>query len=190
MQSEIRKLDDPALLARIMAKQGDWREQLAELLQRHRQSLMTRCYLYLHNQQDAEDAVQETELRVFRAIHGFRQESSFRTWLSAIADRQCHDLARRRARHVLSDHIRELIEIHEEGLRATVDTAEGRDLVRRIMSQMPRRERDILMLRFYVDLPLQDMADSLGIGLSAAKMRLYRALDLFAARMESEQRAA
>ncbi len=190
MQTEIRKLDDAEMLARILAKQGDWRELLAELLLRHRQALLTRCYLYLQNRQDAEDAVQETELRVFRAVHGFRQESSFRTWLCAIADRQCHDLARKRARHVLSDHVRELIEIHEESLRRRTEAVEERDLVRRVMQRMPRRERDILMLRFYVDLPLQEMADSLGIGLSAAKMRLYRALDLFAAQIESEQRAA
>lgn len=189
MRSHVRNLDDTALLEQVLQKQRDWREMLAELLQRHRQALLTRCYLYLQNQQDAEDAVQETELRVFRAVHGFRQESSFRTWLCAIADRQCHDLARKRARHVLSDHIRELIEIHEDSLRRRAEAADELDLVRRVMQRMPRRERDILMLRFYVDLPLQEMADSLGIGLSAAKMRLYRALDLFAAQVEAEQRA-
>ena len=189
MQSEIRNLDNEALLSLVLAQQDDWREILTELLQRHRQSLLTRCYMYLRNQQDAEDAVQETDLRVFRAIHGFRQESSFRTWLHAIADRQCHDLARKRTRHVLSDHLRELIEIHEESLRLQADPTEERNLVRKVMSRVPRRERDILMLRFYADLSLQDMADYLGLGLSATKMRLYRALDLFGAYVESERKA-
>lgn len=189
MHTNTRNYDNKTLLSLVLAQHGDWRELLAELLQRHRQSLLTRCFLYLQNQQDAEDAVQETELRVFRAIQSFRQESSFRTWLYAIADRQCHDLARKRARHVLSDHLRELIEIHDESLRSKSDSALEHDLVHKIMNLIPQRDRDILMLRFYVDLPLQDMANYLGLGLSATKMRLYRALNLFGAHFESEQRA-
>ncbi|MFT5114947.1 MAG: RNA polymerase sigma-70 factor (ECF subfamily) [Parasphingorhabdus sp.] len=64
-----------------------------------------RCFAYLRNCEDAEDAAQEAELRVFRAIRSFRQDASFRTWLFAIGDRQCHDIARKRSRHILSDNL-------------------------------------------------------------------------------------
>ena len=188
MQPSIHKPSDESLVSLILERQEDWHELLAELLQRYRQTLLTRCYLYLKNRQDAEDAAQETELRVFRAIHGFRQESSFRTWLLAIADRQCHDLARQRARHLLSDHIRDLIEIHEQVLRHRVDSGEAHDLAHRAMARIRGRERDILMLRFYTDLSLRDIADHLGLGLSATKMRLYRALESFGAQLESMRR--
>ena len=90
----------------------------------------------------------------------------------------------------MSDHIHESIEIHEQALRFRAETREARDLVQQIMSGIPKRERDILMLRFYADLSLQDMANYLGLGLSATKMRLYRALDSFGARLQSLRPAA
>ena len=189
MQNKNFEQSDEVLLSLILEQSPGWRDLLAILLQRHRQSLLARCFLYLKNRPDAEDAAQETELRVFRAIQKFRQDSSFRTWLFAIADRQCHDLARKRARHVLNDHVRELIEIHEDSLRKVVDNSLDSHLVSEVLSRIPRRERDILMLRFYVDLSLQDMANYLGIGLSATKMRLYRALELFGVRLEIARQA-
>lgn len=187
MQTNHLEQSDEALLLLILAQRPGWRDLLAALLQRHRQSLWTRCFLYLKNSHDAEDAAQETELRVFRAIHKFRQDSSFRTWLFAIADRQCHDLARKRARYQLSDHIRDLIEIHEHNLRQVVENNSDSLQVLDVLDRFPRRDRDILMLRFYLDLSLQDMADYLGLGLSATKMRLYRALELFGTRLENSQ---
>lgn len=180
---------DEALLSLILARHPDESDLLAILLQRHRQSLLTRCFLYLKNRQDAEDAAQETELRVFRAIHGFRRDSSFRTWLFTIADRQCHDLARRRARHVLGDHLRELIEIHEDSLRHTAENGEEHHLISEVLGLIPQRERDILVLRFYADLSLQEIANYLELGLSATKMRLYRALDLFGTRLRHAQKS-
>lgn len=178
---------DDELLSHILAQQPGWHDSLASLLQRHRPSLLTRCFLYLKNRQDAEDAVQETELRVFCSIRRFRQDSSFRTWLFAIADRQCHDQARKRARYQLSDHIRDLIEIHEDNLRYVAKASLESHQVLDVLDRFPPRDRDILMLRFFLDFSLQDIAEYLGLGLSAAKMRLYRALDLFSTRLELER---
>ena len=189
MHNKVRHLESETLLSMILERQRGWRKLLDELLQRHRGSLLSRCHARLQNRQDAEDAVQETELRVYRAIHGFRRDSSFCTWLFAIADRQCVDLARLRARHALSEHIRDSIEIHEQNLRYAPDVADDMARVRETLSNLSERERDILLLRFYLGLPLQDIAAQLGLGLSATKMRLYRAMESFARRFESGHHA-
>ena len=189
MHSEIKQLEDRELLEMILEQQPNWRDLLSILIQRHHNSLQARCYAYLRNRHDAEDAAQETELRAFRAIRNFRRDASFRTWLFAIGDRQCHDLARQRARHVLDEHIRSLIEIHEENLARAGRADESAAAVNKVLARLPRRERDVLMLRFYLDLPLQEMAGQLGLGLSATKMRLYRALESFSAQMLKQQRA-
>lgn len=189
MQIDRLEKNDEELLSSIMAQSPGWRDPLAILLRRYRRSLLTRCFLYLRNRQDAEDAAQETELRVFCAIRKFRGDSSFRTWLFAIADRQCHDQARKRSRYLLSDHVRDLIEIHEDSLRYLVENKADSQLVSGVLERFPRRDRDILMLRFYLDFSLQDISEYLGIGLSATKMRLYRALELFGTRLEMERRA-
>jgi RNA polymerase sigma-70 factor (ECF subfamily) len=186
MQNKIQELSEQSMISSILAQSPGWRDLLSVLLSRHHESLLIRCHLYLRNRQDAEDAAQETELRVFRAIQSFRMDSSFRTWLFAIADRQCHDLARKRSRHMLGDQIRALIEIHEDSLVPEPGPGETRDLVSAALTKLPRRERDILMLRFHADLSFQDMAGYLGIGLSATKMRFYRALELFGNRLQRE----
>lgn len=189
MQPEIHTLSDEQLMELIQARQPNWRDYLSELLQRHHGSLVARCHAYLHNREDAEDAAQETELRAFRAIQNFRQDASFRTWLLAIAVRQCHDLARKRAKHVLDEHLRAMIEIHEQKSISTLESSDNRNRINEIMTRLPRRERDVLMLRFYVDLSLQDMAAYLGLSLSATKMRLYRALELFGVFLQAENEA-
>ena len=189
MQPKIQKLDDQELLKLVLRQQSNWRDQLSLLLQRHHSALLARCYAYLRNREDAEDAAQETELRAFRAIRNFRQDASFRTWLFAIGERQCHDLARKRARHVLTEHLRSLIEMHEENLVNALQTEESDQVVSKVFTRLPRRERDVLMLRFYLDLPIQEISAYLGLGLSATKMRLYRALGLFEALLLSERRA-
>ena len=189
MQPTIEKLEEQDLINKILTQQPDWRDMLSLLLQSHHSSLLARCYAYLRNREDAEDAVQETELRAFRAIRSFRQDASFRTWLFAIGDRQCHDLARKRVRYVLSEHLRSLIEIHEENLTTAVKASEAEEMVNKLMTGLPRRERDVLMLRFYQGLPLQEISAYLGLGLSATKMRLYRSLELFEGLLQAEQRS-
>lgn len=179
-QKNYQILEEQALISSIIKQQVGWRDMLSTLLQRHHRALLTRCYFYLKNREDAEDATQETELRAFRAIKNFRGESSFRTWLFSIADRQCYDIAHKRSRHIIDDHLFALIEIHEENIRKITKPDEHQTVVNTILTRMPEQDRDILALRFFMDFSLQDISITLGLGLSATKMRLYRALDKFA----------
>lgn len=168
--------DDSSLLAVIKQRNAGWRDALAQLLERHQSGLIARCHYNLNNREDAEEASQETQLRVFRAIHGFRGDASFRTWLFSIADRQCHDLRARRQRHLLDDHLCALIEIHERERFQCHHDSELNTLLQGVLNQLSDGNREVLQLRFFADMSLEDMADTLQLGLSATKMRLYRAL--------------
>lgn len=70
-------------------------EQLYEM---HGARLKSIAYHIVGNRQDAEDAVQETFLKLYRAIQGFQGQSSIGTWLCRIAINVCYDLARKRQR--------------------------------------------------------------------------------------------
>ncbi len=70
-------------------------EQLYEI---HGPRLKSIAYHIVGNRQDAEDAVQETFLKLYRAIQGFQGQSSVGTWLCRIAINVCYDLARKRRR--------------------------------------------------------------------------------------------
>ncbi len=71
----------------------------AELAERHRRELHLHCYRMLASFDDAEDAVQETLLRAWRARDSFDGSALFRAWLYRIATNVCLDALRRRARH-------------------------------------------------------------------------------------------
>lgn len=183
----IRELGDQELIDMIIRQPASWRNMLSVLLMRHHNSLLTRCYIYLKNREDAEDACQETELRVFRAINRFRGDSSFRTWLFAIADRQCYDIAHKRTRQIIDNHLRALIEIHEMSVNKVKPNDDRHTVINAIVKNLPDQERDVIMLRYHLDLSFHDVSTTLGISLSATKMRLYRALDKCTALVHVEQ---
>jgi len=188
MHLEAPTPSDEALMQSIKAQNTHWQTPFSILVNRHHKALVTRCNCYLRNHADAEDAAQETEVRAFRAVCNFRQDSSFKTWLFAIADRQCHDLVRKRNKHLLNDHLRALIEIHEKTLTKMTQPDAKDDLINQVLQRLPASERDVLVLRFYSDLPMKDMAIHLGLKLSATKMRLYRALEHFAVLLQAADR--
>ena len=82
-------IDRAPLLAR--ARSGD-RAAFAELAEPHRRELQLHCYRMLGGLQDAEDLVQETMLRAWRAIANFEARASFRAWLYRIATNACLNL--------------------------------------------------------------------------------------------------
>lgn len=78
----------------MTAVKGPDSEWLKELIDEHQTQLLRLCYLYLHDAQLAEDAVQETFLKAWRTGASFRGESSAKTWLTSIARRVCCDMRR------------------------------------------------------------------------------------------------
>jgi RNA polymerase sigma-70 factor (ECF subfamily) len=78
-----------AELALLRAARAGERAALDQLLARHERPLFALCHGILGHAEDAEDAVQETFLRALRALRGFREEASFRTWLYRIAVNVC-----------------------------------------------------------------------------------------------------
>lgn len=169
---------DTTLIEIIRAQQRGWVRAISILFKRYENELLRRCQYRLGDFHDAEDVVQATLLRVYRAIRMFEGKSSFRSWLYTIADNQCNTLATRRSRHVLSEHLITLIDIHEHALRSH-DAFMDKEQVNLTLNILPAKTKQILKMRYYMDLSLEEIAHTLGIGPSAAKMRLYRAQDTF-----------
>lgn len=69
-------------------------ERLTEMVEKYQLPLLKMCRMYLKDKTSAEDAVQETFLRAYRALPQFRDECSEKTWLMRIALNICHDLAK------------------------------------------------------------------------------------------------
>lgn len=173
-------LDDTALVVLVQARGIGWKLAFNELLLRHRAALAGHCAYRLGNRQDAQDVVQQTLLRAWLAIDRFEGRSAFRTWLFSIAENQCRTFAVKRMRYVQSDHIEQLAELFLENSEPGIaDDCARKQAVTVVLDELGDKAREVLLLRFFQDCSLEDIAQRLDIGLSATKMRLYRALEQF-----------
>ncbi len=137
---------------------------------------------YLHRMSEdrhlAEDLTSETFYRAMRAIDGFRGDSSMKTWLLRIA----RNLYLNRKRH--DERSSSLEDLEEKGIVPAAGDAdpesqlildEESEVVRRALRALSEDDRSILLLCAEDELRCREIADVLGISVTAAKVRLFRA---------------
>ena len=177
-----QNLDEDTLIRLVQARGLGWKLAFNNLLGRHRRGVLGHCVLRLGNHHDAQDVCQQVMLRAFHALERFEGRSSLRTWLHSITENQCRTFLVQRARYIQSEHIESLVELYSEaGVSTESDRFADQHAVAVALEQVTPPAREILQLRFFEDRSLEDIAQTLSISLSAAKMRLYRALDQFKA---------
>ncbi len=119
-------------------------EQFTKLVNSHQTSLLRMCYLYLRDLNLAEDAVQETFIKAYKAMPSFRQESSLKTWLMRIAINTCRDMQRgswwkRIDRSVTLDKLaEELMSFPIEAVTVNMEIA-----------KLPTKLREVVLLYYY-----------------------------------------
>jgi len=172
---------DEALVSWACGNQPDRDRALSTLLTRHRSWIHRRCQFRLGYVDEAEDACQEIALRVCRHLHQFEGRARFKAWLNTITDNHCNTVAVRTSRCLTSEHISTLIGRHGQECEVIdpYDVLIEKDLVQQILAHLPKTASDVLRLRFYDEHSLEDIANILRVTLSAAKARLYRAMEQF-----------
>ena len=173
----VSRLIESQLLEAVVARKPGWQRAYADLVEGYRPYLYQRCLRCLRNPGDTEDVLQEVFLNAYRYADRYQGRASLKTWLTTIADNQCFTHLRRKQRYIQIEHLAAVIEIHEDPQLPSeaVQEDQRRQLVAGVMAQLSPRSREILSLRYWLDLSLEEIAQTLGIGLSATKMRLHRA---------------
>jgi len=173
---------DTELIVMVRERGLGWKLAFNILLGRHRDWLLRHCVFRLGNRHDAQDVTQQVMLRAWQAIGRFEGRSAFRTWLYTIAENQCRSFAVKRLRYIQTEHIERLINLYLEGTRSSDAECYARNqAVAAALQNVSDKAREVLLLRFYRECSLEEIAATLAISLSAAKMRLYRSLDQFKA---------
>jgi RNA polymerase sigma-70 factor, ECF subfamily len=169
----------------VAARDADVMKGFEEAARALRGELLAHCYRILGSWDDAEDAVQETYLRGYRAWKDFEARASTRTWLYRIATNVCLNAARDRGRRALPSGIGAPTD--DPGEPAEVLDAEhwiqpfagDRDDLRLAliagMQTLPATQRAVLLLRDVLDFPAADVAEMLNTSVPAVKSSLQRA---------------
>jgi RNA polymerase sigma-70 factor (ECF subfamily) len=148
------------------AKKGDG-FAFAELIRPEYGVAFKVAYGLLQNVDDAEDAVQEAAFKAWRKLGNLREGSGLRPWFLAIVANQCRGVRRQRWWLTSSTG--------PENTIGPDDVAAGVDL-RRALARLSHDQQVLLVLRFYLDLPYEEIATTLGISAKAARTRVERAV--------------
>ena len=147
------------------------REQaLRHLVEQYQVDLLRMCYLYLHDAALAEDAVQETFLKAYRAIDGYRGECADKTWLTRIAINTCRDMQRSAwFRHMDRSITPDMLPA------ASIPFEEEDEALLLSVMELPVKLRETVLLYFYQDMSVKEIASSLGLASPTVSNRLNRA---------------
>ena len=175
-----------------MTEEANWIQQaregetapFANLVRTYQAPVYNLAYRMLGDRMAAEDAAQETFLKVYQHLKKYDPQRSFRTWLLSIAAHHCVDQLRRRRPTVeLNDEIRLGSSANPE---ATVMRQDAGDHVQQMLGGLGPTDRAAVTLRYWYDCSYKEIAEMLGTTVSAVKSRLHRARRALAQTLEVE----
>ncbi|WP_284140581.1 sigma-70 family RNA polymerase sigma factor [Virgibacillus sp. LDC-1] len=151
------------------------------LFQEYEQDIYRIAFVYVKNQSDALDVVQETAYRSFKTIKYLKEPKYFKTWLLRIAINCSFDLLRKQKKVV------QLKPEYEENVSGDIN--ENTDLkvtVQDLIEGLNEEEKSVVILRFYEGLTFKEISETLTIPLGTAKTILYRALDKLRTKLKGD----
>ncbi len=167
----------------VALSQGGDTDSFNQLVLRWERPIYALAYRTLGREDDARDVCQETFLRAYRALPGFKGEAKFSSWIYRIALNLCRDWIRkqRRAPVMQAPEGVELADLAaERGPVESIETLVARkqlsDRVAVAMRMLPDEQRTAIVLKEYHGLTFQEIAEMQGCPLSTVKTRLYQGL--------------
>jgi RNA polymerase sigma-70 factor (ECF subfamily) len=166
--------------ATIKAAQIGRREAIAELLRSLQDPWFRLSLTLLGNPEDAREATQETAMRFLRDLPRFAGQSQLKTWAIGIALNVIREY--RRSRRV--EHAEEIDkESTLPGPIAQAELTEQRQILQSLLDELPERQREALILRYFEDLSIEDTAAAMCCAPGTIKATVHQALRALRQRM-------
>ena len=158
------------------ARTGD-ANAFRELVESYSPKLFRLAYRITGDEQTAEDAVQEAFLRAYRSLSRFDARSQFGTWLHRIAVNASLELVRKQQRHPSRrEEEQEPLPSSEPGPDRIALSLEVERAVNAALGELSPMERTAFVLRHYEERSIAEICDQLGLGVSAGKQAVFRAV--------------
>ncbi len=154
---------------------------ITEFIIENREYCYRLAFSYTKNQEDALDIVQESIVKALSKSKALDKPEYVKTWFYKILVNTALDFLRKNNRLINTDPL--LMEIYDEG---TEDNYADFDLQKAIDS-LPENNRTIIILRFFEDLPLQEISEIVGDNISTVKSKLYSSLKKLKITLNSDE---
>lgn len=177
---------DPDILRRAL--NGD-DNAFNELVETYQTPVYNLCYRMLGDGVEAEDAAQETFWRAYQNLHRYDPLRSFTTWLLSIAAHYCIDQQRKRKHPVvqIDDYMEETTSDPTPSPERVVSQLDESHYLQYLLKQMAPQDQAVLILRYWHEMPEDEIAQTLDLTVSAVKSRLHRARLTLAQRWQATQ---
>jgi RNA polymerase sigma factor (sigma-70 family) len=173
---------DEDLVARILAGEED---AFSQLYDRYRQRIFATVYRIIQDAAEAQDAIQEIFLKIYRSLPEWDQRrAKFSTWIHCLAANHAIDCwrVRRRRNEVQPDEEADR-ELSPSGPArdaivsplAALEKMESIDQIRRCVEDLPELQKKVFLLRYFQDLKLEEIAEAEDCSLGTVKTSLFRA---------------
>ncbi len=153
------------------------------LLERHKSKIYTAIYLFVKDQNLAEDIFQEVFIKIIDTIRKgkYNHEGKFVQWAMRIAYNLCVDYfrrAKRRPQVGSTEHfdIFNVLKLSDESVETTIMRSQTHEKIRSLVDMLPPEQREVVILRHYADMSFKDIASLTRVSINTALGRMRYAL--------------
>ncbi len=164
------------------------------LLHRHKSRIYTAIYMIVKDRYEAEDLLQDTFIKAINTIKDgrYNEEGKFLPWISRIAHNLAIDCYRRNKRYpevVLEDGSRvfDSMQFSEESFESKQLRQDTRLRLRDLIKELPEEQKQVLIMRHYLDMSFQEIANRSGVSINTALGRMRYALINLRKKMNKNQ---
>lgn len=150
------------------------------LIKKYYEKVYYYCYRHLDNMQAAQDLTQEVFMKVIKNIGNYKHYGKFENYLYVIAGNECKDFYKKESKYILK-------EVEEYSSEEEISKLENKIIVQEALDKLSKKEREIIILRFYQDLKIKDIAKIMNAGVSITKYRLKKAMNIISENMKGGQ---
>lgn len=166
----------------VRCRNGD-RAAFDEIVSRYTVRLFRFAYRLLGDRSEAEDAVQETFVRVYKAIPAYRPDGYFSSWIYRIALNECRR-RRRNQRTALPLEAAPQVASGPDPQQSAM-TAERNRQLRQAVDALPEHYRIVMMLFYFDEMSVDEISRTIDVSVSAVKVRLHRGRERLAIRLQN-----
>ena len=153
------------------------------LLERHKSKIYTSIYLFVKDEDQANDIFQEVFIKIIDTLRKgkYSHEGKFLQWAMRIAYNMCVDQFRRGKRYskvsaTETFDIFDVLEAQEESMEGTMMRTQTYDRIRVLVDQLPEEQREVVILRHYADMSFKEIAGLTRVSINTALGRMRYAL--------------